>query len=154
MNHHFDRMSLILNPFFGFRPWKRHSLVLMVAGLAYVFVGLSYIIPDPTNARQEALVIALKWASMDTWGTIFVACGLVTTLSSRWPPLAETWGYTVLTGSSAGLSATYLFGVMFFDSPANNLSGFMIWGLMGFVWWAISGLVNPDHTTVVTTHGG
>lgn len=137
--------------FLGIRPWKRHSLVLMVAGIAYLCVGVTYAVTTPHRERVVALVIALKWAPMHVWGSVFIFAGVLSIISSRWPPVAETWGYMVLTGLSAGWSATYGLGVIFAHSPASNLSGCLLWGIMAFLWWAISGLLNPDKEAV-TTH--
>lgn len=131
------------HPWLGIRPWQRHSLVLMVAGLVYVLIGLSFILTDPTPARTQALKYAISWLSMDGWGWIFIFSGLLSILSARWPPVSETWGYTVLTGLSAAWSGFYLMGIIFGHQPAANLSGVMSWGLIAFMWWAISGLINP-----------
>lgn len=132
------------HPWKGIRPWKRHSLVLAVAGLVYILIGISYIIADLPESRAVALQIAIHWWSIPRWGIVFAMAGVLSILSSRWPPVSETWGYFVLTGLSAGWSAFYLTAVIFKDSPAANLSGTLSWGLIGFLWWAISGLVNPD----------
>lgn len=132
----------------GIRPWKRHSLVLMVAGLDYAAIGMSYILAEPTDTRQIALHYALQWFSFATWGWIFMLCGALAVISSRWPPVSETWGYTVLTGLSSGWALFYLTGVVLGDSPPTNLSGVMSWGLIAFMWWAISGLKNPEHVIV------
>lgn len=129
----------------GIRPWKRHSLVLMVAGLVYVAIGISYILAEPTETRLIALHYALQWFPIATWGWIYVGAGSLAVLSSRWPPVSETWGYTVLTGLSSAWSLFYLFGVVVWHSPPTNLSGVMSWGLIAFMWWAISGLKNPDN---------
>lgn len=134
----------------GLRPWRRHSLVLLVTGLVYVFIGFAYVYTDPRRSRDVALQIALDWWSLDVWGWIFVFSGLLAILSSRWPPFSETWGYFVLTGLSAGWSGFYVTGVIFGDSPVGNLTGGLTWGLVAFLWWAISGLVNP--TTVILEH--
>lgn len=128
----------------GVRPWKRHSLVLMVAGFVYVAIGISYIWAEPTPTREVALHFALQWISLEHWGVIFICAGLLAIISSRWPPVSETWGYTVLTGLSSAWSAFYLVGVLFWHSPPTNLSGVMSWGLIAFMWWAISGLINPS----------
>lgn len=138
------------HPWRGIRPWKRHSLVLLVAGAVYVFVGLSYIAAEERRSREIALQIALSWWSLETWGFVFMGAGLLAIISSRWPPVSETWGYFVLTGLSAGWSAFYLTGMIFADSPSSNISAFLTWGLIAFLWWAISGLVNP--TVVLVEH--
>jgi hypothetical protein len=139
-----------LNEWFHLRPWKRHSLVLLVTGLVYVFIGIAYITTGPRQSRTVALQIALDWWSLDVWGGVFILSGLLAILSSRWPPFSETWGYFVLTGLSAGWSGFYATGVIFGDSPTSNLNGALSWGLIAFLWWAISGLTNP--TTVILEH--
>jgi hypothetical protein len=125
------------------RPWKRHSLVLMVAGLIYVLIGIANILTKPTPDRVHALTYALQIAPMPVWGAIFVIAGILSIVSSRWPPVSKTWGYTVLTGLSAAWAGFYAVGIVFGDTPPSNLSGVLAWGLIGFMWWAISGLMNP-----------
>lgn len=131
------------HPWLGIRPWQRHSLVLMVAGLVYVLIGLSYILTEPTPSRALALKYALVLASVDVWGWVFILSGILSIISARWPPISETWGYTVLTGLSAAWAAFYLVGIVFGHSPTANISGVFSWGLIAFLWWAISGLINP-----------
>lgn len=131
------------HPWRGIRDFQRHSLVLVVAGFVFLAIGVSFIISDPTPSRIVALHYALQWWSFETWGSIFVLAGALAIVSARWPPVSETWGYTVLTGLSAGWAAFYLAGVLFYHAPLQNLSGFMSWGLIAFMWWAISGLINP-----------
>lgn len=132
----------------GFRVWKRHSLVLLVAGFIYALLGLSAILSPPRHDRDEALKIALQWMPLDGWGVVFIFCGSMAVLSSRWPPFSETWGYTVLTGLSSGWSAFYVMGILY-GSPITNLNMVFTWGILGFLWWAISGLVNPDDNVAI-----
>lgn len=131
------------HPWRGIRPWKRHSLVLLVAGAVYIAIGGGFIFPEPTPQRLIALQIALDWWSLNVWGYIFVFAGILSIISSRWPPVSEKWGYAVLTGLSSGWGAFYAAGVIFGDSSVSNLNGALSWGLLGFMWWAISGLTNP-----------
>lgn len=138
----------------GLRPWKRHSLILMVSGILYVFVGVQYIIAEPRRSREVALEVILQVAPLHIWGGVFVFAGILAMISSRWPPLAETWGYTVLTGMSAGWSTTYLMGMIFRDAPSMNVTQVFLWGTLAFMWWGISGLVNPDHTSVASDDRG
>lgn len=142
------KVKITWKAFWGIRPWERHSLVLLVAGFAYAATGLSYILAEPTEGRRIALQVALDRMPIQFWGAAFIVMGALSIISSRWPPFTETWGYMVLTGMSAGWSATYVTGVIFEDSPATNLSGGLVWGLLAFMWWAISGLLNPDRTAV------
>ena len=135
--------------YWGIRKFKRHSLVLTVAGLVYMLVGITYIWAVPTQNRKIALAIAFEWFPIEFWGSVFIFVGLMAVISSRWPPISETWGYLPLTGLSAGWAATYAAGVIFDDSPIANLTGTLNWGLLAFVWWSISGFVSPDKTVVV-----
>jgi hypothetical protein len=139
--------------FWGLRPWKRHSTILMVVGILFVLVGFQYIVSTPSRMREISLAVVLQIAPIEFWGGVFVFAGLLSMLSARWPPLTETWGYMVLTGLSAGWSATYLMGILFFGSPATNSTQVFLWGCLAFMWWAISGLLNPDRTAV-TNNGG
>lgn len=135
------------HPWRGVRPWSRHSLVLFVGGFIYMAIGGSYIANPAPPARTEALQIALAHVSMDFLGWLFVFAGILSIISSRWPPVSKTWGYMVLTGLSSGFAAIYAFGVIFGDAPVANFVGTLSWGLFGFLWWAISGLVDPDPRT-------
>lgn len=128
----------------GVRPWQRHSLVLAVAGLGHIAVGLTYIFPAQTQAREVALAFALNVMPLGAWGGLFVASGVLAIISSRWPPFSVTWGYTVLTAMASAWASFYAAGIFFGQAPFSSLSGVFIWGLMGFMWWAISGLLNPE----------
>lgn len=138
--------------FWGLRPWKRHSTILMVGGFMYAVIGWVYAFGPPNPLRDRALVILTQIASVQLWGTIFLAAGIATMISSRWPPVSEAWGYMVLEGLSAAWCATYLLGLVFYNSSA-NLTGGIVWGLLAFMWWAISGLLNPDRTAVISGGG-
>ena len=143
------RKIFVREHFWGMRPFKRHSLILMVAGVFYTLTGLTYIWANPTLNRKIALQVALSVYPIEFWGSIFILVGLLAIFSSRWPPVAETWGYSVLAGLSAGWSATYAAGVIFGNSPISNLTATLQWGLLAFLWLTIPGLVNPDKTVVV-----
>lgn len=137
------------NRWMGIRPWTRHSLVLLVAGLAYVCIGIAYHYIIPGGPRWEALVVARHWIPLDAWATVFVIVGIMSIISSRWPPFADSWGYAVLTGLSSGWGAFYFAGVIFENTPMSNLTAGFVWWLVAFMWWAISGLINPDRAVIV-----
>lgn len=127
------------------RPFKRHSLVLLVAGIVYVTIGVSMFTDVASgNSRTIALQFALKWWGWHGWGLVFIAAGALAIVSSRWPYLSEKWGYVVLTGLSAGWACFYLAGMWPGHAPVSNWAGVFSWGLIAFMWWAISGLSNPD----------
>lgn len=148
-----DEQMEKLERWYGIRPWKRHSLVLFISGLVYIGVGMAITQWVPGGPRAVAVEAALNVAPFEFWGSVFMLAGGLACLSSRWPVLSEKWGYSVLTGLSAGWSATYAASVIVGDSPSYNLSGALTWGLIAFLWWSISGLMNPDKITVVVMDG-
>lgn len=136
------------------RPWRRHSLVLLVAGVTYGLVGIAYAFTPSNPTRETALVLplTLTGGELTPWALLFVSVGLLAILSARWPPASETWGYTALTGVSSIWACFYLAGmaINFFvedlalSKVLNSSTGFLLWAVLGFLWWAISGLRNPD----------
>lgn len=128
---------------FALRPWRRHSLVLLVAGILYVLIGTSYTLPTVDPDREAALAVALYWAPMPVWGAVWILTGLTAILSSRWPPASETWGYTVMSGTAALWSAFILAGVPLGSDPA-NITGALVFAVLAFLWWANAGLLNPE----------
>lgn len=138
--------------FWGLRPWKRHSTILMVAGILYCIIGWVYAFGPANPLRDIALLVLTQIAPLQVWGGVFLASGFGAMISSRWPPVSEAWGYMLLAGLSAAWSATYLLGLVFYKMTA-NLSGVILWGLLAFMWWAISGLLNPDRTAVISGGG-
>lgn len=142
-----------LHRFWGLRPWKRHSTILMVVGILYALIGFAYVTAPANKAREATLVVVLQIAPIQFWGGVFFVAGVLTSISSRWPPFAETWGYMLLTGLSAGWAAAYLIGILFFKAPTAGITAAVLWSLLAFMWWAISGLLNPDKTAVGNNGG-
>lgn len=128
----------------SFKPWRRHSLVLMVSGFAYTCIGVSFVYAEPSPTREVALQYALHYFSLTVWGVVFGMAGVITMLSARWPPVTRPWGYTLLTGLSVAWGLFYLAGIVFGNSPLTNISGAIVWSVFGFLWWAISGLIDPQ----------
>lgn len=141
-----ENLSVTKSPrWWGLRPWKRHSTILTVVGFMFVLVGINYTFGNRVvPGRQIALEVILRIAPIQVWGCLFIAAGLLSMISAKWPPMAETWGYMVLTGLSAGWAASYLTSIIFFHAPATNLTQVLVWSCLAFMWWAISGLPNPE----------
>lgn len=138
------------HPLRTLRPWTRHSLVLLVAGWAYIVIGLTYAVGGANPARESSMRFQIQYLflgreglPLSIWGAVFIAVGIASIISSRWPPFSETWGYTSMTGLSVLWAGCYAAG-MAFGAPVQNLSGVITWSLIGFLWWAISGLVSPE----------
>lgn len=124
------------------RPWKRHSLVLLITGGIFICIGWTYILTESTSARVLSLKIAVNIMPIWAWGVIFIISGSLAMLSARWPEASEKWGYSAMAGLSAWWSCCYLAGVVL-GAPGSSLSGFLIWALLPVMLWAISGLDNP-----------
>jgi hypothetical protein len=135
--------------FIGLRPWRRHSTILVVAGFIYTLIGLQYIFGPENPVRDASLVVVLQLAPIEVWGTVFILAGVGSIVSSRWPPLSEIWGYMVLTGLSAAWAATYASAMLIYGA-VNSVTGTMVFSLLAFMWWAISGLLNPDRSAVAS----
>lgn len=130
--------------YIGIRPWTRHSLVLLVAGTVYICIGIVYFSTPSSSPTWDSLAIAREWFSLDAWGAIWIIVGALAILSARWPPKVETWGYMALTALSAGWGAFYVLGVIFGDNTVGSLAVGLMWLLVAFLWWAISGLLSPE----------
>lgn len=130
--------------FVGVRPWTRHSLVLLIAGLVYVCIGLVYIRTPTGSPTWTALVSAREWLSLDAWAIIWIIVGCLSMISSKWPPVAEKWGYMALTGLAAAWGTFYFLGVIFGHNTIGSSAVGLVWWLIGFMWWSISGLVSPE----------
>lgn len=135
------------------RPWRRHSLVLLVAGAVYILVGLAYLLTPLTADRAQTLELALhiSGGSIRPWGVVWLLVGAAAVISGRWPLGSEKWGYTALGAYAALWASVYLLGIGFLDTPLSGLSGALVWYLVAFLWWAIAGLNNPVNAA---TRGG
>lgn len=129
----------------GLRPIRTHSLVLTVAGLVYIAIGITYLSAEPTPQRLQALKYALNFGlDYNEWGYVWIFVGVLSIVSSRWPPVSETWGYMLLTGQGSAWALFLAAGIVFGQAPPSNFNGVFAWGLLAFMWWAISKLVNPE----------
>lgn len=126
----------------GLREFRRHSLVLVVAGAVYALVGIGYAFTPSTPVRESSLRAAILWFPLPVWGAVWVLVGLLAMISSRWPPASETWGYMALTALASAWAGFFGLGLVL-GAPAQGITGVAVWGLLAFLWWAISGLVNP-----------
>jgi hypothetical protein len=126
------------------RPLQRHSLVLLVGGMVYIGLGWIFMTTEELSPVREAtLALALEHAPLKTWGFIFVVAGILAVISARWPSFSDRWGYAILTGLASGWAGMYCLNYIFNYSHVRTLGYGMVWGLLAFMWWAISGLVNP-----------
>lgn len=140
--------------FIGVRPWTRHSLVLLVAGMVYTVIGIVYLGTPDDGPTWRALVIAREWFSLDGWAVMWIVVGVLSMISSKWPPVAEKWGYMALTGLAALWGAFYILGVIFGPNGISSAAVGMLWWLIAFMWWAISGLISPEQIDRIARPNG
>jgi len=140
---------MILRAFWGLRPWKRHSRILVVSGVMFTLYGIRLAAESPSRTRYLALEPVLRVAPLQFWGGVFIFAGVLALISSRWPPFAESWGYMVLTGLSLAWAAAYGTSLIFVSAPRSNVTGVIMWGMIGYLFLSVSGLRNPDLPGVV-----
>lgn len=134
--------------FLSFKPWTRHGVILVVAGITYIVIGTAYVFHVPSESHAEALYFALNLMPLDWWGFGFILTGLVALISSRWPNWPKSWGYVVLTGWAASWSAFYFAGATLTDAKVVYFGTSGAWALQAFLWWGVSGLVSPSKEDV------
>jgi ascorbate-specific PTS system EIIC-type component UlaA len=127
----------------GFSPWTRHTLILTVAGLVYTALGISYFVLDDEE-YLAAVDRATQWMPVNGLAIVWVVVGLFVFFSAISVRTPELWGYSALTGLSTAWAAFYLIGVVVYNAPLEQLNLAIIWGLLGFLWWAISGMIDPE----------
>lgn len=135
--------------FLGFRPWRRHSLVLFISGLLYIGQGLILNTWHVDGPRYRGLQAAFSRAPVEFWSGLFILVGVLAALSAVWPRSSEKWGYACLTGLACAWSALYAVGIIVYDTSPTNWSMVAIWAFIAFTWWAITGLVNPEKVVVI-----
>lgn len=128
------------------RPWQQHSQVLAVAGFVYLVYGVIGVGPSWDSPRDRTLTLA-TYIPAWIWMLVWVVVGLLALVSTRWPPSSKTWGYTALAGLAACWSVIYATSTLLGADLARNFGGMLVWALVSYLWYAISGLVNPDDVT-------
>lgn len=121
-----------------FKPWDRHGLILMVVGVVYILIGVSYF--NTNTARMGEITINFLPGNTIYLG--FTVVGAISMISARWPNKPRILGYTVLSAWTTTTASIYIYGGLELDNTALFVTG-LTWALMAFLWWAISGLVSP-----------
>ncbi|QDH85266.1 hypothetical protein HWC49_gp35 [Gordonia phage Kenosha] len=124
------------------KPWDRHGLILVTAGVIYAAIGFMFTLQPATQLRSENLKLALSIMPYFGWGVGFIVVGLFTVVTSRWPLAPKSLGYSTLTGWTVAWAGFHIVGGTAADNTAYIASGFS-WAMVAFLWWAISGLVSP-----------
>lgn len=125
------------------KPWNRHGLILLTAGFAYILIGIAFMLSEETPIRRENLRHMLSLMPFDWWCVGFVIVGVLSILSSRWPSKPRTLGYSALTGWTVLWSGLYIFGGLSDPLHWGYVAIGLGWGMLGFLWWAVSGLISP-----------
>ena len=123
------------------KPWDRHAMTLTVAGVIYFAVGVTMNIKEPSDARSEILKMALDIMPYSAWGAGFGTVGIFTVISSRWPAIPKSLGYSLLTGWSVLWAGFNLVGGISTGTGSYIANGF-VWCMIAFLWWDVSGFVS------------
>lgn len=126
------------------RPWQRHSQVLAVAGAVYITYGFVALLVSPGPNSTNASRGLADYFPEPFWGVVWVGVGLLALVSTRWPASSKTWGYAALAALAGWWSMCYLTAPLVGGDLVPG--GVVVWALVAYLWWAVSGLVNPDDT--------
>ena len=132
--------------------WTRHSLVLTVAGLIYVGMGYGFIVAPGYVGKDPSLHTALRLMTLDEWGGLYIFVGALALSAAHFPVGKKTWGYMVLTALSSAWAALYLLSVISGGAPKITLLSSLLWLLLAFIWWAVSGLLSPEYIEKLMPH--
>jgi hypothetical protein len=127
------------------RNWTRHSIVLGVSGLIYAGIGFSFIYAPGYVGKDPSLWMALKYLTLSQWGLIYLGVGFLATFAGTFPIGKKTWGYMALTSLSSVWAFCYVLSVVFGGAPKRTVLSALVWSLVAFLWWAVSGLLSPEH---------
>jgi hypothetical protein len=131
------------------RHWTRHSLVLVGGGFIYIGIGIAFILSPGYVGKDPSLKFALHWLSMEGWGVVYILAGFVAMMAALAPIGKKLWGYMMLTSLSSAWAAFYVLSVFYSKAPRLTLLSALIWLLLAFIWWAVSGLLSPEHVEVM-----
>lgn len=135
------------------RRWTRHSLVLVGAGLVYVGIGVAFILSPGYVGKDPSLKSALRLLSLDGWGTVYILIGALAVAAAFLPSEKKIWGYMVLTALSSGWAFLYVMSTFVNNAPKITLLSGLLWLLLAFIWWAVSGLISPEHVEKLVSNG-
>lgn len=125
--------------------WTRHSLILMIAGLMYAAIGYAFIVSPGYVGKDPSLKSALRLMTLDQWGLVYICCGVLAMISAFSSIGKKVWGYMVLTAISAAWAFLYVMSVVSGGAPKLTLLSSLLWLMLAFIWWAVSGLLSPEH---------
>lgn len=125
------------------KPWDRHGLILLTAGISYILLGITYSLSEVTQSRRDHLELMIDIMPFELWTKGFFVVGVISIISSRWPSKPRTLGYATLTGWTSLWSGFYIIGGLTEPMGEAYISVGLAWATMAFLWWAISGLISP-----------
>lgn len=116
-----------------------------MAGLIYIGIGYGFISAPGYVGKDPSLHSALRLMSMDSWGIVHIVCGVLASVAAFSPIGRKAWGYMILTAISSVWAALYTVSVFTGGAPRLTFLSSLIWLLLAFIWWAVSGLLSPEH---------
>lgn len=135
------------------KRWTRHSLVLVGAGLVYIGIGVAFILSPGYVGKDPSLHSALRLFSLDQWGLVYILAGSLAFLCAFFPLGKKVWGYMVLTALSSAWAFLYVMSTFVNNAPKITLLSGLLWLLLAFIWWAVSGLISPEHVAKMVPDG-
>ena len=129
----------------SYKPWQRHGIAILISGLFMTFYGFSLLRDGPEFDRNvDMMRVAIRLFPLDFWAAIFVVAGLGSAIFSRFKKFRPPWAYSVFCGLAGTWTAQYFAGYILVDGPPRSLYYGSLWACLLGIWWAVSGMVNPD----------
>jgi hypothetical protein len=116
----------------------RRGLVLILFGIIYGLIGLSYTAGALSPTAAQNLHLALQLLPIHTWGVLWLVAGGLALVASHWPPGRDWWGYAVLSGLSTTWCVVSLLGRLLYGAPY-GLSGALVYGCLSAALLIIAG---------------
>jgi len=126
-----------------FKPWDRHGLILTTVGVSYILISIVLLLSDQSTSGLSNVKDILAVAPYPYWCGALIVVGCASILSAILNSIPRTLGYVVLTGWSTFWAGVHIIGGLSYPMDLSYVSLGMIWALMAFLWWAISGLLSP-----------
>lgn len=119
--------------------------MLAGASLVYIGYGAGLVFMEPAEGKLVALRDLFMIAPPLVWGVLFALVGFFALLSTRWPRGHANWGYVVMCGWAAFWAGAYGIPLLFFGAQWDlSIPGALVWSMIAYLWWGISGLISPE----------
>lgn len=124
----------------------RRGAFLLLFGLAYAGIGLSYVFAEPTAPIREAMVWLPSWSPLWACGVAFVAAGGVALVCAFLPLPGDRFGFMALASISAAWAVANVVSWQA-EHQARGWVTAIVFAAVGGAVLVVSGMPNPVRKT-------